>query len=85
MNDTINALLVAEVERLQKRIAEFEAARRAYASEFRPNADGDPDVGNVHANIRSLKSALRSIRTLAQDHVTAHQIASRALSILCEE
>lgn len=31
------------------------AARIAYASEFPLNADGEPDVGNIHANIRLLK------------------------------
>lgn len=37
------------------RIAELVAARTAYASEFPLNADGEPDVGNVHANIRAVK------------------------------
>ncbi len=32
------------------------AVRIAYASEFPPNSDGDPDVGSIHANIRSLKA-----------------------------
>ena len=32
------------------------AARMAYASEFAPDENGDPDVGNVHANIRALKA-----------------------------
>lgn len=36
----------------------LEAARIAYASEFPPNVDGEPDVGNIHANIRKLKDAL---------------------------
>ncbi|MGE5623108.1 MAG: DUF551 domain-containing protein [Bacillota bacterium] len=39
----------------EKRVAELEAARLAYASEFPPNADGEPDVDNIHANIRKLK------------------------------
>lgn len=39
------------------RIAELEAARRAYASEF-PLKDGQPDVGSIHANIRILKAGV---------------------------
>ena len=36
-------------DELRERIAELEAARIAYASEF------DGDVGNIHQNIRTLK------------------------------
>ena len=48
-------------EPLLARIAELEAARIAYASEFKPDADGEPDVGNIHANIRALKAQLSAI------------------------
>ena len=34
------------------------ASRIAYANEFPLNADGEPDVGNIHANIRSMKAQL---------------------------
>lgn len=44
------------------RIAELEAARIAYASEFPLNADGDYDVGNIHANIRKLKAELVALK-----------------------
>lgn len=37
-------------------VAELEAARIAYASEFPLNEDGEPDTGNIHANIRKLKA-----------------------------
>ncbi|WP_454691185.1 hypothetical protein [Achromobacter aloeverae] len=40
----------------EARVAALEAARMAYASEFPPNADGERDVGSIHANIRALKS-----------------------------
>lgn len=40
----------------KKRIAELESARMAYACEFQLNEDGEPDVDNVHANIRKLKT-----------------------------
>ena len=36
----------------------WQASRIAYANEFPLNADGEPDVVNVHANIRSLKAQL---------------------------
>ncbi len=37
------------------------AARMAYANEFAPDENGDPDVGNVHANIRALKAERDSL------------------------
>ena len=40
----------------------LEAARMAYASEFAPDENGDPDVGNVHANIRALKDERDRLR-----------------------
>lgn len=50
-----------EMIRLHHRVNELEAARIAYASEFEPDADGVPDVGNIHANIRALKAQLSAI------------------------
>lgn len=44
------------IEPYAKRIAELEAARLAYASEFEPDEDGVPDVGSIHENIRKLKA-----------------------------
>ena len=52
-----------EIASLQARIAELEAARFAYASEFAPTPDGDPDVGIIHANIRALKTLVASLHT----------------------
>jgi hypothetical protein len=46
-------LLLAEVEGLR-------AARIAYANEFAPDAEGLPDTGNIHANIRKLKAELEA-------------------------
>lgn len=40
---------------LKSEIDTLKAALIAYASEFPPNADGDPDTGNIHQNIRQLK------------------------------
>lgn len=44
---------------LRAYIAELQAARRAYASEFDP-VNGEPDVGSIHENIRKLKKSLNS-------------------------
>lgn len=55
LNEAADAidLLLAEVEGLR-------AARIAYASEFAPDAEGLPDTGNIHANIRRLKAELEA-------------------------
>ncbi|ADP17379.1 hypothetical protein AXYL_04059 [Achromobacter xylosoxidans A8] len=45
------------------RVHQLEAARIAYAREFPPDENGDPDVGNIHANIRKLKSQLAALST----------------------
>lgn len=47
--------LLASATASEARLAEYEAARFAYASEFPLSADGEPDVGSIHANIRALK------------------------------
>jgi hypothetical protein len=52
--------LKQEVDALRRRVSELEAARIAYASEFPLTADGEPDVGNIHANIRKLKAAAQA-------------------------
>lgn len=44
-------------------IATLQAARRALASEFPPDEEGDPDVGSIHENIRKLKAATDEART----------------------
>ncbi|HDR9497638.1 TPA: hypothetical protein QDC06_000840 [Burkholderia cepacia] len=36
------------------------AARIAYASEFESDAEGLPDTGNIHTNIRKLKAELKA-------------------------
>jgi DNA repair exonuclease SbcCD ATPase subunit len=58
---------------LERSIAELEAARIAYASEFEPDADGDPDVGNIHANIRALKAQLSAIGAGGQQEIASLQ------------
>jgi hypothetical protein len=50
----------ALLEEQDARIAELEAARIAYASEFEPDTEGLPDVGSIHENIRALKSKLEA-------------------------
>ena len=53
LSERMNAIRALIAER-----NEWRASRIAYANEFPLNADGEPDVVNVHANIRSLKAQL---------------------------
>lgn len=55
MDDAMLAGNGALITELRAKLAEHKAARIAYASEFPLDADGEPDVGNIHANIRKLK------------------------------
>ena len=41
--------------------AALRAARIAYANEFPLDSDGEPDVGNIHANIRAMKERIREL------------------------
>lgn len=47
---------------VRKQLDEMKAARLAYASEFPLNADGEPDVGSIHGNIRNLKKEIAELR-----------------------
>jgi hypothetical protein len=47
--------LKADRAQLADEVSGLRAARIAYASEFPPDAEGLPDVGNIHANIRAMK------------------------------
>ena len=49
--------LSRERDEARKRVGQLEAARIGYASEFPADAEGLPDVGSIHANIRTLKAA----------------------------
>lgn len=57
--EDVDALL-RENRELRLRIDALNAARIAYASEFPLTEDGEPDVGNIHANIRRLKAQLKT-------------------------
>ncbi len=45
----------------QAKVQGLQAARVAYASEFPLNEEGEPDVGNIHANIRALKAKVQEL------------------------
>ena len=45
----------------------LDAARIAYASEFEFNDEGEPDVGNIHANIRNIKAQLSAMTAAPTD------------------
>lgn len=55
------------LEAANARVAGLEAARLACASEFPPDAEGLPDVGSIHANIRKLKSDAAHWKARAKD------------------
>lgn len=54
--------LRAECENLRREVGGLRASRIAYASEFPANADGNPDTGRIHENIRKLKDECDSLR-----------------------
>ena len=45
----------AELRHLHIEVGQYKAARIGYASEFPVNAEGLPDVENIHRNIRNMK------------------------------
>ena len=51
---------------LEAELSALKAARIAYASEFPPNEDGDPDVGSIHQNIRALKAENKRLLELLE-------------------
>ncbi|MCZ8434545.1 hypothetical protein [Achromobacter ruhlandii] len=62
----------------KERISSLEAARMAYAKEFPLNAEGEPDVGNIHKNIRDTKQRLDSaMKALRRARLALAAAASR--------
>ncbi|HDR9290076.1 TPA: hypothetical protein QDB46_005263 [Burkholderia multivorans] len=61
------ALLRSRVNALSDLVDSLLAARRACASEFPPDAEGEPDEGRIHENIRKLKAALEAAAAFVQD------------------
>jgi len=47
-------------------LAGMEAQRMAYAREFSLTAEGEPDTGNIHANIRAMKAELAACKADAE-------------------
>ena len=70
LSERMNAIRALIAER-----NEWQASRIAYANEFPLNADGEPDVVNVHANIRSLKAQLAEAQKDAErlDWIIEHR------------
>ena len=69
-------VLTADVSELFDRIAELEAARFAYASEF------DGDVGSIHENIRALKAKVAELEAVHEEAAYKIGIALLDNSIL---
>lgn len=58
--------LQAECEKLRIALDAHKAARIAYASEFPLGANGTPDVGSIHENIRLLKKDAERYRCIRE-------------------
>jgi len=84
--ESLRAELAAERqkrEEAERERDELRAARMAYASEFKLNDDGEPDTGNIHANIRSNKAALEKAReTFAE--ISGYFSKASKIYCLCE-
>ena len=63
-----------EIKALQEEVSGLRAARIAYASEFSATADGDPDTGNIHANIRALKAEIEALRADVEAWKASHSM-----------
>lgn len=54
------------LEAQAREIEGLQAARMAYASEFPPDGEGEPDVGSIHQNIRAMKAEIERLRKDAE-------------------
>lgn len=61
----------AELRRLHIEVGQYKAARIGYASEFPVNAEGLPDVENIHRNIRNMKFMRDELLEFARSVVRA--------------
>lgn len=60
--DSVIAAWKERAARAENELLQLNAARIGYASEFPKNAEGLPDVRNIHANIRALKAERDALR-----------------------
>lgn len=75
---------------LRAEVSGLRAARIAYANEFPATEDGDPDTGNIHANIRALKAraddlaeALRElVDVFSESGMYDEEVFAKARSVL---
>ena len=61
------------LEAQAREIEGLRAARMAYASEFPPDGEGEPDVGSIHQNIRAMKAEIERLRAELD---RAHKVAA---------
>ena len=80
--------LIAERNEAIKERDELRAARIAYASEFALDAEGYPDTGSIHQNIRALKAERDALlrKAFAFDAMVAagrisQELADQALAL----
>lgn len=60
------AALEKTLDEAVNRLNQHTAARLGYASEFPRAADGEPDVGSIHANIRAMKQRNAELEAVAR-------------------
>lgn len=73
------------IAQLADEVSDLRSARIAYAREFPFNADGEPDIGNIHANIRAVKCDLafqKEVTDAARQHQA--ELLERADRFECE-
>ena len=58
-----NRILRDALDAERAELAGMVAQRTAYAREFPPDAEGEPDTGSIHANIRAMKAELAELLT----------------------
>ena len=74
-----------ELRRLHIEVGQYKAARIGYASEFPVNAEGLPDVENIHRNIRNMKfmrdELLEALKAMIEVHGVTQSYADKHIEI----
>lgn len=70
---TLYGLAQAECKKLRSEVEGLRAARMAYASEFPPDGEGEPDIGSIHQNIRAMKAEIEGLRKDAERYAVVRR------------
>ena len=66
---TLNRDALKTLEETKNLLFAYKSSRIAYASEFMLTPDGEPDVDNIHRNIRKMKTELEGLKWQVPDFV----------------